>query len=102
MEWEGIVNILSHDNPYEFSVKARGSIFHVILGSYEHGLYICVPNYNIGCDLPNGMTTDSYRITECLTGAGMSLINSTTIAGALRAARWQYSHLSSILKKTDL
>jgi len=102
MKWEGIVSILNQDDPHEFSVRARGCVFHVIIGSYEYGLYICIPNYNIGCDLPNGMVTDSYRIAECLTVAGLSSINAISIANALRAVRWRYGDLLSVLIKSSL
>ena len=102
MEWEAIVSIINEDDPHEFSVRARGSVFQVIVGRYEYGMYICIPNYNIGCDLPNGMITDHHRIAECLTVAGLSSFNAISIAYALKTLRWRYGDLLSLLNKSNL
>jgi len=96
MKWKGIVDILNEDDPHEFSVRARGCIFQVILGSYKYGAYICIPNYNIGCDLPAGMITNSYKIVECLSIAGLSSVNATSIADALKVVRLRYGDLLSL------
>jgi len=102
IEWEGTVNILNQNDPYEFSVRARGSLFQVILGKYEYGLFICIPNYNIGCDLPNGIINNSIRVAQCLSVAGLSLTNATSVASAFRAIRWNYGDLLPLLCKSDL
>jgi len=81
--WEGNVRILSFDHPYECSVSARGSSFQVILGSYEHGNYICIPNYNIGCDL--ACLSDTFWNMERLASAGLSIVDALSISDALCA-----------------
>jgi len=92
IKWEGVVTIINKVNPYEFTVKARGSVFQVILGSYKHGKYICIPNYNIGCDLPEDIT-NTYRVIDCLCVVGLSSVNATSIADAIHAFRRKYGDL---------
>ncbi len=50
--WSGEICIRSH-SPFhkEAVITARGTRFHVIIGSYEYGNYLCVPNMNFGCEL---------------------------------------------------
>ena len=81
--WNASVSLHSFDHPYEFSVKARGSSFQVILGSYEHGIYICIPNYNVGCDFTD--ITDSFCNMDRLCSAGLSMVDAISITDALRA-----------------
>lgn len=37
--------------PYEMSVKARGSRFHLVFGHKASGMYLCIPDCNVGCEL---------------------------------------------------
>ncbi len=42
--------------PYEAAVEARGSCFHLIFGHKKDGMFLCIPDWNIGClisDLPD-------------------------------------------------
>jgi len=93
IDWKATVKILNEDEPYELSVKAQDNLFQVILGKYEYGVYICIPNYNIGCALPSEILTSCIGIAECLSVAGLSPTNAITVAGAIRTVRWQYSDL---------
>lgn len=36
---------------YEAIVNSRGTYFHVIVGRYRNGNFLCVPNHNFGCEL---------------------------------------------------
>jgi hypothetical protein len=42
---------INKETYYEVRVSARGSDFHVIVGSYTYGRYLCVPNWDFGCAL---------------------------------------------------
>lgn len=81
--WDASVSILRFEDPCEFSVKARGSSFQVILGNYEHGIYICIPNYDVGCDLTD--LTDSICNMNRLCSAGLSLVDAISVADAISA-----------------
>jgi len=44
------------------------------------------------------MAADSFMIKVCLTIAGLSLTNATSVAEALTAVRWQYGNLANALR----
>lgn len=51
-KWEGeVAVILLSDQFIEFEIRARGSFFHIVLGSYRNGRYICIPNWNVGTEM---------------------------------------------------
>lgn len=37
--------------PYEMSLDAQGSSFHLIFGSQVNGNFLCIPNWQFGCEL---------------------------------------------------
>ena len=37
--------------PYEVDVEALGYSFHLIFGRQCNGWFLCIPNWNIGCEL---------------------------------------------------
>lgn len=49
--WEGSIVPLKLTDPYELEVSARGSLFHLVVGTHNFGKYICIPNWNIGTEL---------------------------------------------------
>ena len=49
--WKGRLRIIKRGDPCEADVQARGSSFHILLGSHMYGNYICVPEWNIGTGL---------------------------------------------------
>lgn len=50
--WTGTIDLLKQTPAScEAVVRARGTSFHLIAGSYENGNYLCVPGHSIGCDL---------------------------------------------------
>ena len=80
--WEGRIRIIDDQNqPYEFIVKALGYSFHLIIGNYEYGTYVCVPIWDIGCDL--AALSDCFWNFERLHLAGFNLASAVTIADAL-------------------
>ena len=40
-----------HPPFYEAIMEGRGSSFHVIVGPQAHGMFLCIPNWQIGCEL---------------------------------------------------
>lgn len=67
----------------EMEVNARGSYFHVIFGSHSYGNYVCIPNWNVGCELAD--YSDIFWNTERLSGV-ISYENAITIATAVKEA----------------
>lgn len=39
--------------PFEATVHAEGSSFHVIFGYQCNGMFLCIPNWHTGCELAN-------------------------------------------------
>ena len=37
--------------PYEMNINALGWSYHVIFGSQINGHFLCIPNWDIGCEL---------------------------------------------------
>lgn len=37
--------------PYEMTLDARGCSFHLIFGSQINGNFLCIPNWQFGCEL---------------------------------------------------
>ncbi len=48
---EGKITVLSSSFPIEADIEANGFTFHVVVGKYVKGHYICIPNWNIGSEL---------------------------------------------------
>lgn len=50
--WTGTILWLEKEGEtIEAGIRARGSGFHVIIGTYSNGRYLCIPGWNVGCDL---------------------------------------------------
>lgn len=49
--WSGRISPLLPFEPADYEVAARGSSFHMIIGSHSHGRYLCIPDWGIGMDL---------------------------------------------------
>ncbi len=41
---------LSHE-PYEATVTAGGSSYHILFGHQCNGMFLCIPNWKVGCEL---------------------------------------------------
>jgi hypothetical protein len=51
-------------NPYEIEVSARGSYYHVVFGKHAYGNFLCIPNWDVGCELAD--FSDIFWNTERL------------------------------------
>ena len=70
----------------EMVVDANGWTFHTIVGRYEAGHYICIPNWSIGSELAalDDCRWNAERLRE---NSSMSGENANVIASALA---WAY------------
>ena len=49
---EGRIQVINlHREPYEVYLNTNGYSFHMIFGSQENGHFLCIPNWNVGCEL---------------------------------------------------
>lgn len=49
--WTGNIRLINYAVPYEMEVTALGSCFHILIGKYRYGNFICIPNWGIGTEL---------------------------------------------------
>lgn len=68
---------------YEMEVDARGSYFHVIFGEHSYGKYVCIPNWDVGCELSN--YTDLFWNTERISKQIRSIVDAISVATAIKA-----------------
>ena len=81
--WHGVIRIISLDSPCEIEVRARGSSLHVLLGSHAYGNFICIPNWDIGCELAS--LSDSFWNLERLCNAGLRVVDAISVVDAFVA-----------------
>lgn len=73
LPWEGSWELVGAGSDYEeLKIRGRGSCYHLVIGSYSYGNYLCIPEIDIGCAL-----------------------------GSLNDWFWNYERLSRLLGKTD-
>lgn len=63
--WECSIEIKRYIEPYEMNICSDGNLYHVLIGSHSHGNFICIPNWEIGCELAG--LSDSFWNIERLT-----------------------------------
>jgi len=68
---------------YEMLVSGYGSRFHIIVGSYAYGSFLCIPALGIGCELSS--MTDVFWNRESI-GRHLSACDTETIICALKYA----------------
>ena len=62
-KWDGALTILQLGNPCEAIVSARGSSFHLIVGTHAYGNYLCIPSWNVGVELAS-LTDDFWNAAQ--------------------------------------
>ena len=80
--WEGRVEFISDTQKkyYELVVSGDGSRFHILVGSYAYGFFLCIPRLGISCEL--SYLDDPFWNTESL-GQYLSKYDTHTIVMAL-------------------
>ena len=80
--WKGHVKQLRcHGDTVEADISGKGSAMHVIIGSYEYGRYVCIPEWGIGSALAE--LEDSFWNQEQLERR-MSKVDAITLSEALK------------------
>lgn len=87
-EWTGQVEIVSlTEDTAELFIEGRGSCMDAVIGRYQTGLYICIPNIDVGC--PISRMSDYFWNRERL-AQHMNCTDAITVAWALKAASSQW------------
>lgn len=83
-EWTGQADIVFHTaDTAELMIYGRGSRMDTIIGRYRIGLYVCIPDINVGC--PISSMSDFFWNRERLSEQ-MNQTDAVTVAWALKAA----------------
>ena len=81
--WKGHVKQLKRQGDcVEADITGKGSAMHVIIGDYEYGRYVCIPDWGIGSALAG--LDDSFWNQEQLERR-MSKVDAITLSEALKA-----------------
>lgn len=83
--WNGTVQLLwpNQLSMIEAEVNARGHRFHVLTGRHNCGGWLCIPDWNIGCELST--LNDRFWNFSSLKNAGLNIWEASSIADALAA-----------------
>ena len=66
---EGYIKVIDlKQEPYEVEICANGYSFHAIFGSQVNGHFLCIPNWNLGCEL--GAYNDRFWNIESIIKSG--------------------------------
>lgn len=68
----------------EFEVQSDGSYYHVLIGEHAYGHYVCVPNWDAGCELSD--YGDIFWNTERLSKQ-LNQRDAITIATAIKTIK---------------
>lgn len=69
--------------PYEAVVEARGYRFHILFGSQSGGNFLCIPDWQLGCELAD-IQDLSWNINSILhTGGRLDYEDATAIVYAM-------------------
>jgi hypothetical protein len=83
-KWQCSLEIRCDTPPYELEISTQGSFFRVICGPHSYGNFLCMPNWDIGCELAG--FSDVFWNTERLT-RHVSMRDAKAIAQGLAFAR---------------
>lgn len=80
-----ITPIRIEKEPYEAQVNTMGFNFHILFGHQSNGWFLCVPNWNFGCELahPSNLSWNMQSMTS--ESSKLSYEDATAIAYALNA-----------------
>lgn len=76
--------------PYEVNIEARGCRFHLIFGHQVDGMFLCIPDWNVGCDLSD-LSDRSWNMDSLLKTDHLDYEDSTAIV-------WALAGIGSLLK----
>lgn len=57
---------LGHE-PFEMGLTARGYYYHLIFGHQTNGGFLCIPNWNVGCEIAelNNKSWNMDSLLDC-------------------------------------
>ncbi len=79
--WTATISPITHSRSfYEVEITGRGSTFHVIAGPKSNGHFLCIPNWEVGCELAayNDIFWNSEQLRKQL-----SPVDTITVASGL-------------------
>jgi hypothetical protein len=79
--YKSIIDVYSDKEPFELNLSVNGNSFHILLGSHLGGNFICIPNWEIGCEL--AAYSDTFWNSEKL-GNHINSINAECIAYSIK------------------
>ena len=57
-KWKTTVERLNKTNTgFEASITAGSWLFHIVVGKFRYGYYLCIPNWNVGIELASYQDT---------------------------------------------
>ena len=87
--WIIEVDLLSfEDLLYELFVWGRGTKFHILIGRYLHGSFMCIPNLGIGCELADDLS-DTFWNRESI-GRHLNEVDTATLVCAISKLSWDF------------
>ncbi len=90
--YKGELNPIRFDRePYEMYLEARGYRFHLIFGSQVNGNFLCIPDWDFGCELAS--LTDKTWNLHAILGSGFQLEREEAVA-----ISWGLAVASDIVK----
>lgn len=66
--WTGVISsIKGNRKKCEFQIRSGDSYYHVIIGSHDFGNFVCIPNWDVGCELSDfsDLFWNSERLARC-------------------------------------
>lgn len=85
IHWSSSISLFRHEaDVYEAEISGRDSCFHVIVGIYVNGFYICIPSMGIGSEL--SVPEDVFWNYERLSGS-LGSVDATTVSEGLKYLR---------------
>lgn len=80
--WDGTYeNLEISQDRLEVDVSGRGSSFHIIVGRYQNGNYLCIPSWQVGCELAGYQ--DTFWNREQL-ARQIGVVDAVTIVSAIK------------------
>ena len=68
--------------PYEADVEACGSCFHLLFGTQVNGMFLCIPDWHVGCELSD-LSDRSWNLDSLLKADRLDYEESTAVVWAL-------------------
>ncbi len=81
--WESELSLKQVGKQCEMLITGRGSRFYIILGKYQNGGYVCIPEWQVGCELAD--FRDFFWNWERLEKQ-IGKVDAITVATAIKAA----------------